>query len=159
MLILQSRQVVYRERPVYSKSHENPIVLAALDFTRGDRHVVYAVELDVAGWSKTPCEQPWAIAVGSVGEGTGEHLVVTQALSLTKNPQNQARIPRFFNCALNLERKLAAAIWRRNLNVWNMFSGDDRDRTGNLLVANQAVSHLRYSDGSRTRCSLAANHS
>ena len=77
--------------------------------------------------------------MGSVGEDTGEHLVVTQALSLTKNPQNQARIPRFFNCVLNLERKLAAAIWRRNLNVWNMFSGDDRDRTGNLLVANQAL--------------------
>ncbi len=65
--------------------------------------------------------------------------MVTQALSLTKNKQNQARIPRFFNCVLNLERKLAAAIWRRNLNVWNMFSGDERDRTANLLVANREV--------------------
>jgi hypothetical protein len=68
-------------------------------------------------------------------------VVVTRALSLTKNPQNQARIPRFFSCALNVERKLAAASWRRNLNAWNMFSGDDRDRTGNLLVANQSLSH------------------
>ena len=80
--------------------------------------------------------------MGSVGEDTGERLVDTQALSLTKNPQNQARLPRFCNCALNLERKLAAAIWRRNLNVWNMFSGDVLDRTANLLVANQALSQL-----------------
>ena len=57
-----------------------------------------------------------------------------------KNRHNQARIPRFFNCALNLERKLAATIWRRHLNAWNMFSGDERDRTANLLVANQALS-------------------
>jgi hypothetical protein len=78
--------------------------------------------------------------VGSVGEDTGERLEVTQALSLTKNPHNQARIPRFFNCALNLERKLAATNWRRNLNVWYMFSGDERDRTANVLVANQALS-------------------
>jgi hypothetical protein len=139
---------VYRERPVYSKPYENPIVLGDLDFTRDDRRVVYAVELDVAGQSGTARAQPWANAVGSAREDTGERLVVTQALSLTKNPQNQARIPRFFNCALNPERKLAEASWRRNLNAWNMFSGDDRDRTGNLLVANQSLC------GDEKRCKL-----
>ena len=37
-------------------------------------------------------------------------LVFTQALALMKNPQNQGRIPRFFNRMFNRERKLAEAI-------------------------------------------------
>jgi hypothetical protein len=108
-LILRSCQVVHRERPVYSKPHENPIVLADLDFTRDDRRVVYAVELDVAGQSGTARAQPWANAVGSAREDTGERLVVTQALSRMKNPQYHARIPRSFNCMFNPERKLTEA--------------------------------------------------
>ena len=34
--------------------------------------------------SKTPCQQPWAIAVGSVREDTGERLVATQAVAQMK---------------------------------------------------------------------------
>jgi hypothetical protein len=37
----------------------------------------------------------------------------TEALAQMKNPQNQARIPRFFDVALNVKRKLAAEICRR----------------------------------------------
>ena len=38
----------------------------------------------MAGSSKTPCEQPWAIAVGSVGEDTGERLVAARRLANEK---------------------------------------------------------------------------
>ena len=68
----------------------------------------------------------------------------TEALAQMKNPQNQARIPRFFDGALNVTRKLAAEICRRKGKFWKVLSGDDRDRTGNLLVANQALSQLSY---------------
>ncbi len=44
----------------------------------------------------------------------------------------------------NSERKLTEAAGRRKLNVCYVLSGDDRDRTGNLLVANQALSQLSY---------------
>jgi hypothetical protein len=70
---------------------------------------------------------------------SGERLVITQALSLMKNPQNHAKIPRSANCMLNPEQKLTGATGRRKLRFCFMLSGDDRDRTGNLLVANQAL--------------------
>jgi hypothetical protein len=40
--------------------------------------------------------------------------------------------------------ELTRASGRRKLNVHCPLSGDDRDRTGNLLVANQALSQLSY---------------
>jgi hypothetical protein len=66
----------------------------------------------------------------------GERLVRTQALAQMKRPQNQARFPRSFNCMRNIETKFTAAITWRNFNVCLVLSGDERDRTANLLVAN-----------------------
>jgi hypothetical protein len=40
-----------------------------------------------------------------------ERLAFTQALAQTKNRQNQAKIPRVFDVALNVKRKLAAETW------------------------------------------------
>ena len=74
---------------------------------------------------------------------SGERLVANQALSLMKSPQNYRGIPRFFNRRFNLRAELAEAARCRNLNVRLVLSGDDRDRTGNLLVANQALSNRR----------------
>jgi hypothetical protein len=74
----------------------------------------------------------------------GERLVISQALALMKNPQNQGTIPRVVNCMFTPERKLAEANNGRKLNVCVMSSGDERDRTANLLVANQALSQLSY---------------
>jgi hypothetical protein len=42
------------------------------------------------------------------------------------------------------ERKLTETNNGRKLNVCLMLSGDERDRTANLLVANQALSQLSY---------------
>src|ERR1700733_11320967 len=64
----------------------------------------------------------------------------TEALAQMKNSQNQVRIPRFFDGALNVTRKIAAEICRHNLKFWMVLSGDNRDRTGNLLVAKQELS-------------------
>ena len=68
-----------------------------------------------------------------------ERLVVNQALSLMKSPQNYRGIPRFLNRRSNLREELAEAARRRNLNFRLVLSGDDRDRTGNLLVAKRSI--------------------
>jgi hypothetical protein len=71
---------------------------------------------------------------------SGERLVVNQALSIMKSPQNYRGIPLFLNRRLNLSEGLAEAARCRNLNLGLVLSGDDQDRTGNLLVANQDLS-------------------
>jgi hypothetical protein len=59
-----------------------------------------------------------------------------------KNPRNHAKTPRSANCMVRRERKLLDAIRRLKLNGSLMLSGDERDRTANLLVANQIVYRL-----------------
>jgi hypothetical protein len=83
----------------------------------------------------------------------GERLVVDQARSLMKSPQKYRGIHRFFNRRFNLIKELAEAARCRKLNACLVLSGDDRDRTGNLLVANQAVSEWKWP---RWRTSLVA---
>ena len=70
--------------------------------------------------------------------------VVDRALSLMKSPQNYRGIPRFLSRRFNLRAEVAEAARWRNLNSRFMLSGDERDRTANLLVANQALSQLSY---------------
>ena len=67
-----------------------------------------------------------------------------------KNPQNQGRIPRFCDWLFDPEQTDAGPISRRKLDMGLMLSGDERDRTANLLVANQALSQLSYVPVGRT---------
>jgi len=69
----------------------------------------------------------------------GERLVFTQALALMKNPQNQGRIARFFNRMFDRRRYFTRHVGQRQFQRGFMLSGDERDRTANLLVANQAL--------------------
>ena len=73
-----------------------------------------------------------------------KRLVVDQALSRMKSPQNHGEFAGSFIVGSTPREELAEAISCRNLNVHLVLSGDDRDRTGNLLVANQALSQLSY---------------
>jgi hypothetical protein len=73
-----------------------------------------------------------------------ERLVVNQALSQMKSPQNYTGIRRFFYRRFKPREELTDVNRCRNFNARLIPSGDDRDRTGNLLVANQALSQLSY---------------
>jgi hypothetical protein len=54
-------------------------------------------------------------------------------------PQNQGAFPRFVTRMFNPEPELRGVAGGRQLNFNFTLSGDDRDRTGNLLVANLAA--------------------
>ncbi len=59
-----------------------------------------------------------------------------------KSPQNHGEFVGSFIVGSTPREELAEAISCRNLNVHLVLSGDDRDRTGNLLVANRAVAAI-----------------
>ena len=64
-----------------------------------------------------------------------------------KKPQNYGRIPPFFNRMFNRRRYFTLDFMQRNFLCGFMLSGDEGDRTLNLLVANQALSQLSYVPG------------
>jgi len=70
---------------------------------------------------------------------SGERLAATQALALMKNLQNQRTMPLFINCMFKPEPKPTGITGWLKLNFRIILSGDERDRTANLLVANQAL--------------------
>jgi hypothetical protein len=59
-----------------------------------------------------------------------------------KAPRITGEFDGFSIASFNARGELAEATSCRNLNVRLVLNGDDRDRTGNLLVANQALSQL-----------------
>ena len=61
-----------------------------------------------------------------------------------KKPQNNRKNPRFFNRMFIRKRYFTRDFMQRKFLCGFMLSGDERDRTANLLVANQALSQLSY---------------